>query len=504
MKLQNAIQEYLKNKDPILRERIGKYINYNEIQDEDWECLSLLCLKAVHSDLRLLAFLACLKSNAGIEQLCQILGLNEIVKPFLRAGNFRKVQFPVTGNGDSDRICVAIVMPLADLERGICLCKGQEKDAQALYEALGTGFIAGFNLDIQGNSWMLAVAAGVFAESNVQLHNLAFSGIVESSGRIISAADIEQKSKLTQASGLRLIHNSIPSVESLKYWLNERNIPIPIIQYSGQKGLASLALKKMESSIQQDFPLFNVIALKEWFGIEEDDLCIFQEDNIEFEPGAWRTILLEAKAGFDALDIALQPRKAIVWYAGKLSSLQFGIGVSYGFNRPVCICQYEPGDQSYLPVIRLFGQQHPRALKRILTDLFDLKYLSHEIEYTPDATDLKLIIFLGSHNLVSVVKQVDTGSPCDHLIIRAKHDQGFIDFESDWMQIVQEINSILNYYKNSHSWRNVHIFQTCPTSICFALGIAFGQVLPYRIWHYQPDGGVGTYKYLYQLDTIFI
>ena len=86
------------------------------------------------------------------------------------------------------------------------------------------------------------------------------------------------------------------------------------------------------------------------------------------------------------------------------------------------------------------------------------------------------------------------------LFVQLKKGQGQITFESDWLRIVQETNSLLNHLKQLYHWNRTHIFQTSPNAICMALGIALGHFVPATVYHYQPQSSTTSYQGMYELE----
>lgn len=466
--------------------------------------ISDLAQNARHADVRLLSFLVLRKSIDAAEKISHIFKLELDICDQLVSNETRVVRFPAIGAGGGSCIAEALVIKFAGSpeHEPLCLDRKHFHDAKKIARALGCCFFVAFNQDFEGNSWMCAVAAALLSKDQTSLDRYLFSGILSDNGKIQAPANLEDKKICAESLQKRLISSSVSSVQELEFWLNANEIPVPFIQFSGKKEHLDLWYDKMEAAIKKDFPFYSLHALEEWFGLKIENLTLYQEGSIRFDQDSWREILKTAYDKFDQIEFALHPKKAILWYAGKVSSLQFGLGVCYGFKRPVCICQYDSNSQEYEMMLRLYGKQHPRILKNVSIKPQETKYLNYELNITPGSDDLKLIIYLGSHNLKQDVREYEVGSVCDELVIHLKEDQGFISFEQDWVLISQEINSLLNHIKNQHSWKRVHVFQSAPTAICFALGIALGHFLPYYIYHYQPEDGFGSYKMVYRLDIV--
>jgi len=49
-----------------------------------------------------------------------------------------------------------------------------------------------------------------------------------------------------------------------------------------------------------------------------------------------------------------------------------------------------------------------------------------------------------------------------------------METSQNWLPYLQEINSALNTARQEYHWERIHLFQTAPTALCMALGIAVG------------------------------
>jgi hypothetical protein len=133
-----------------------------------------------------------------------------------------------------------------------------------------------------------------------------------------------------------------------------------------------------------------------------------------------------------------------------LSSLQFGIGAIFGFNRPIYICHWEPTNQQYLPVFRLYRPNNARILKNVSFDPHSFTHIKYEINAPScQMKDLALILYFGSHNpyqeVISYFKPFILIRHSFHLFKEVRTNQSWTRLA----EIVQETNSLLNYLKNS-------------------------------------------------------
>ena len=145
-----------------------------------------------------------------------------------------------------------------------------------------------FTEDFVGDSWMAATAAALIADNPDELSDFCFTGAVNESGKIMPPAQLTEKKQCCEACGKKLI-TSVKSLEELDFWLNSSELPVPVVQSSGTPDKKSSLLLKMEAAIQKEYPLFNLQALFEFTGLNEDDLSIFKEGDFPFIPKEWQT-----------------------------------------------------------------------------------------------------------------------------------------------------------------------------------------------------------------------
>jgi len=504
MTFSELVSAYLNEGNDLLKNKIVDYLNSNNFSEEDWSSITHLLFNPYSNTVSALAWLALIANSHQEEELAKSFDLNPGQFSELFQSRLRKASFPVVDQQSNGILAEVLIFPFSSTEsRAICFNKIYAEQANILAQLTRRSFLMVFTEDFVGDSWMAATAAALIADNPDELSDFCFTGAVNESGKIMPPAQLTEKKQCCEACGKKLI-TSVKSLEELDFWLNSSELPVPVVQSSGTPDKKSSWLLKMEAAIQKEYPLFNLQALFEFTGLNEDDLSIFKEGDFPFIPKEWQTFLGSIDH-FDRVEQKLSSRKALFWYAGMLSSLQFGIGAIFGFNRPIYICHWEPTNQEYLPVFRLYRPNNARILKNVSFDPHSFTHIKYEINAPScQMKDLALILYFGSHNpyqeVISYFKPLfpDSGT----LFIYLKESQGQINLDSDWLRIVQETNSLLNYLKNSYHWQRLHIFQSSPNAICMALGIALGHFTPATIYHYQPQAEREHYKGMYDLEMV--
>jgi len=413
--------------------------------------------------------------------------------------------FPLVNSLGASKVAELLIFSFDNpAPKAICFDEEIQKKAMILAELCGRSFLLVFTEDFEGDSWMCAAAAALCCSQPERMKGLCFSGAVSRGGRIARAVQLEAKKKLCSKQGLRLI-TSIESYAELEYWLNSPELPVPLIQCSGEVNRQIQWLAKMEATIREEQPCFSLQALSEFTGLNPQELCLFHPGEFRFVPEEWKAYLSQV-THFDEIEQKAPDYKLVFWYAGMLSALQFGIGARFGFKRPICICHWDSGEQKYLPVIKLYGSTPARTLKNVSIppDSFQFIKYQAELEQGQDCA-AALILYLGSHNpfqdAISHLRNMF--GKFGYILVSLQENQGQISLKQNWLRITQEINSLVNHLKMSHRWSRLHIFQSAPTAICMALGIAFGHFIPVSVYHYQYDAEDPKYRMMYDLEKIW-
>lgn len=498
---------YLETPSFELAETIIQILDHNTRNEADIPFVIRLINEAPHAGVRCFAWLYLrLLTSRGLDAM-DVLNLEpEHLKEALST-DYRQARFPLAGNNGAATVAELFVFPFQSaVPTAIALYDPALQSAQVLAELCGQSFVIVFTEDFCGESWMCAALAALIVTDPLRLGKIAFTGEVLPSGKIISGRNLISKRGAAAEFGLSLI-SSIKSKAELDFWLNGPELPLPVIQCNGEPAKARLWLKKMETAIVRTFPFFSLQILWELGSINTEDLMIFREGELPFDPDAWQEFLETQVCGrFDSLEKRFTGYHPVFWYAGMISSLQFGIGVIFGFKRPICICHWEPSSQSYIPVIQLRGEADARYLKNVQVPQSEYHHIDWELMDVKDEQDyLTLIIYLGSHNPIKAAQRHarQEYSAQGSLVIRLKESQGHISIEDNWLEIAREINSLINQLKGKYYWSKMLVYQTAPAAICMALGIAFGHFFGALIHHYQP-GKDSDYLAVYDLKDLFV
>lgn len=476
-------------------------ISGHKVEDEDIPALLKLIQSAPHARLRLMAFIALRQAGKIAPELQQLWNLEAAQIKSLIEAEHRQARFPIVNPHDEALMAELFIFTFeAETPRAICLYPAAADAAQELANICNCSFLIGFSENFEGNSWLCAAAAALKCKDPAKLRPLAFTGELDASGNLHRAGYLDAKRQAAEKHGLRLI-SSIKSLQELDFLLNEPTLPLPVIQTAVKSGLATEWLDWMEAAIRAENPHFNLDAVMEMGGLQAEDLLIFHEGYIPFEPEFWQEYLqANVKHKFDYLQSRF-PSPCLIWYAGMISSMQFAIGVSFGFKRPICICHWDSTQQKYLPMIKIYGETPVRTLKNVNISPRDLRYIDYEtIDLRKEQSTVALIIYLASHNPISEARHhaKTVRNTEATIIISLKSGQGQLQNDDDWLLVVREIYSLINHLKNDHNWQKMLIYPSAPAAVCMALGIALGHFWDIEIMHYN-GGSVPKYKAMYNL-----
>ncbi|MEF3693877.1 MAG: SAVED domain-containing protein [Candidatus Cloacimonadota bacterium] len=457
-----------------------------------------------NSNLRLASLIWLTKHELYLDELCELTGFSPEALAEVPATHPKTVFFPVVMSSGQASIAKAYVYILpSNYSRAIALTGHNIASCNHLSHLSSKNCVIAFDQSIEGNSWQLAALAALIDNGRYPITGLAFSGIVHADGRITSASDLQVKASCCKAEGLSFI-SRIETVSALSNWLNSDTIPLPVAQLQGNKRDLELVQDKLESKVKERYPWFSFNALEDMYSSPREDLAIYGEGNLEFDPRSWQQLLAsKARKLFDALEYKVRPRKPHWYYTGQISALQLGIGAVFGFKRAISILQLDFSNSDYTEVFTLYGKNNARELKNVSIRADECKQVEGQLQISnPNNRELGMILFLGSHNPIGEAKEfcISDLNVNNFLIIKARANQGVLQTDENWLLLVQEINALLNMAREEHSWRRIHLFVTAPTALCMALGIAIGHFLPVELYHYQYDAPGLKYKAMYAMD----
>ena len=501
-KFSETADKYLKSGSAEAELIILQYIQQDRVQEDEEQWVYNLLIKAKNSYIKLNSFLWLSAKSKYLEKISELWEISEAQIKAISEKQPKIALFPVVDSQKNASLAKAFIYKLESSEPKAIAILGDKFENFGYLAKLGKqNCIIGFDTNITGNSWQLAVLATLLAKDENLISKIAFSGIVLPSGDIITAEEIEAKKCCYQ----QLVYR-VKNYAQLDAWLNTETIPIPIIQYQGEESELIHWQKALEEKVQEKFSWFSYELMEDFYGITTKDLAIFGKGTLPFDENAWQKLLREqVKDKFPFLEDKVMPKKVLWFYAGQISTLQLGIGALFGFKRAVSILQMEFSHTTYSEVFTLYGKENARQLKNVSVKKEDYQYIQSELLINePLKNELGFIIYLGSHNPIGEAKDFCQNNlqVNNFLIIKAKQNQGVMETSQNWLPFVQEINSALNAAREKNHWQRIHLFQTAPIALCMALGIAIGHFVPIDVYHYQFNASEPKYRCMFSMDKI--
>lgn len=346
-----------------------------------------------------------------------------------------------------------------------------KKSLQTVYEATNIPFFAYSDDIFTGDSFTLALAAGLIAK-DADLKRYCFTGSVKIDGTVGEVELIEQKNMIKDKKLISF--NVIRKIEELNYF-NETIIDVPFVQLFGKPESYlenNLNYLKSQCKYWEIFCYINEI--------KEDELYLFTENIISFSNNG----LTDIKGFFDKFIQSLKKiydatHNVRLNLLGSLASFAFGMGIILGAKKSFRIHHFQ--DEKYFLAIDM--SDNGRKIKEKKTEY---KYISFETEINNSSDELTIILYLASHN----PKGYDKDFKTNKIYICSKNSQGNIPPYPDiWMEMVSEMYSAIDNFsfENNINIKIYNFILSVPVPIALALGMAIGDYKQVRIFQYDKE-----------------
>ena len=348
---------------------------------------------------------------------------------------------------------------------------------------LEKGYLVFFDSKFEGNSFqapfLVAVSLGSYPRGYL------LTGTVDSNGEI-HADKIEEKQRIANENGRVLIYggNVMPLIKIFK----ERKIDLPLL-LSTTSDISSLHRLCRAANM-------NVEMVQRLTGVAENEFLFSLPQYIPVEKN-WCDYVLDAREHFYKLKSIVENSidRAVFHVALRMPSpLAMGIGASIGTGKiPLALYHFESG--KYVRMIDL--TENSRKIKK-RKNVWNSIAVSKDIRYE-NSKSCVVGIQLASHQI--------EGRALDELIETVRGDLFFIEhrehvgalpMDSNWTEIVAEINSAIADIHKEYS--EIHIVMSVPVVVAFALGMALGHY--WNINLYQFDNVKGKYVNVVNLKEI--
>ena len=332
---------------------------------------------------------------------------------------------------------------------------------------LGENFSVFFDSEFIGNSYMLAVAVGLCCDEIPE--NLAFTGKVDKSGKILPVDNIKEKEEICKKEGFRLVspfNLSKANVNYVKEWLTKEVLDIPYY--------FTTAMENAQAEFENFIKYVNtdINALEVLYGIEKD-LMLQKSTRLEGE------IWLEVCKEFYRRMLKLQygKKKRHIHIAGRMpASLSFAFGILFGSQTPFTFYHFQ--NQEYIPIeiknVRFLKEQiNPDEVKG-----FNSK---------PEGEGDELVVLIGGafHTAWGAVKDFMKGEKYTYLL--TNHEKGGNLTPEEMIEFARAVSSLIQKLRNERDFKRFHFFFSCPLPVAFMVGVSFGHYSPASIYNYEQE-----------------
>ncbi len=392
---------------------------------------------------------------------------NEIVEAF----------FPIAG----DKTQKITKLFIIELKNKTFSFKESLKNELKLVEKLtGKHFFVGFYDDFYGSSFMLALISALIAKKKEKLNDYAFTGALNTEGKVIEADLLEEKMKALGKK--RLIHSGIvKDLKELEVFLNSDMINIPF----------SLALKQSKKdATPKQAALTNLYQIKQntefelakrLYDLKDDDFTFYTDDNF-LPKDSWESLLKSAYNKILNLKEKVKDKTCILHFCFLApATFCFGFGAMFGCKEPFVVYHYT--SLGYRPVLD-YSKRSTRILKSF-TNSFDHMECKTKLENKNTET-MALSVYTASHNPIGDIDRFLKENFNNYSIESCEaKDKGNLQ-EKDWTVYVNEIYSYYNKLKEITVNKKL-LFFSCPVPLAFGLGVAIETFDNIDVYNYDPE-----------------
>jgi hypothetical protein len=342
-------------------------------------------------------------------------------------------------------------------------------DVEPIKSVTQKNFFILFDKIFSGESFQLSVVAGLIAKDKSILENLAFTGKVATSGKVLPVNHVKEKEKAVLESGKTLITpEDITDIQELDFWLNSQDIPVILLNRNTDTNIQE-SLNQIESVIKQDYPYFSIKNLTKFYHLSTEDLTLITP-NIDFSNREEiLNILKTAEKKFEKL---FTIHKAVLYISVSIASLGFLIGALLGSRKRTVILHYTKG--GYFKVVDT--RNDTRIIKQTATEYRILQ--PKDCEYSEETA---LILHIASHDPTkSSLEYIEKNLPQAKTCITTTQYNGNIPLE-EFLPLHQELYNLINQIRG----KKLHIFHSIPTPLALSLAMAIGHFWDITIYHFD-------------------
>ncbi len=430
------------------------------------------------SKLKILLFLRKHKSEIDLEDLSNSLNIDIETAYELINNEKIEVSFPIANSKTAKPNKLFVIK----LKRSTLTFKEAIENELKLIEKLtNQHFFVGFFLDeFSGSSFMLALISALIVKKKKKLNDYAFTGALNTEGKVIEADLLEEKMKALGKK--RLIHSGIvKDLKELEVFLNSDMINIPF----------SLALKQSKKdATPKQAALTNLYQIKQntefelakrLYDLKDDDFTFYTDDNF-LPKDTWESLLKSAYNKILNLKEKVKDKTCILHFCFLApATFCFGFGAMFGCKEPFVVYHYT--SSGYRPVLD-YSKRSTRILKSF-TNSFDHMECKTKLENKNTET-MALSVYTASHNPIGDIDRFLKENFNNYSIESCEaKDKGNLQ-EKDWTVYVNEIYSYYNKLKEITVNKKL-LFFSCPVPLAFGLGVAIETFDNIDVYNYDPE-----------------
>ncbi len=437
------------------------------------------------------------RSASAIEEFIELFHSEELAEKLIENRDIIRVKFPIVRADSGEGVlATACVIPLRERANRLHLPTSDSSVEKALenirqFQVKGNRekkeFFVYFDQDFEGDSFMLAVWSALNLNPR-ELKRYAFTGSITKNGYIERADFIDEKQKIAENAGRKLISNRLFSkVKQLEELLNKKTeIPLLILVQKDPDSSLRQFKSSLISELNLDSEYFEKV--KELFDISDEDFVIYRDSELGKDPREWRELIDKFESRVREIN---QKRggEVVFNFSTTIVALALGLGAKFGAKHPVRIFHFTQG--GYKIVVDL--SKNTRQIKEKVKSEFE--YIKCREEGERDSETLAIAVWLASHTPYKDVETfVRERYPHSKILkIESKRNQGALNPENmeEWINTARELYSVIDNHKAP---RNL-MFISAPVALAFALGISLGHFVNIDVFNYARDQIKGRDKY---------
>ena len=282
---------------------------------------------------------------------------------------------------------------------------------------------------------------------------------------------------------------------------SEKHIPI-VVAIGRSDDEVSATISDVLDSISEYH--FDERTFEDDLHVNQDNWLVERKSYLPDDSSEWVSLVHRFEAKIVRLSAmpSLKGRKVFHLFLKCPSALAMGMGAVTGIYQETVLHHFQRGTgltHAYLPLIDFHSRsdRSQRGLHAIKSKA-TLPYEYISVEAPETLTDVLLVsLHLSGHDLKSEVDKLAFGRSLSAIHIRNTYNNT-LPVDADWFRVAHEVTTILLDLSSHAGVEKIELYQNCPITIAFAIGMALGTHA--RIEVFQWDGE--NYHPVFPLNTL--